>query len=184
MRLFPRFLEASVVLDEFVKSDGTESVDIHARVEDPIPRGEKRPEVVVRVVVDVAVDHVGAGGMRPFGHRIMAQRGAARTDRSLIEGIDSLEETREVDLSGPGRVVVSENQSLPALERFENRFRVLAPEEQIAEDENGVVRGYAVVPVRDESPVHFLDRRERPVAETDDVRVPEMGVGDEPNAAV
>ena len=71
-------------------------------------------------------------------------------------------------------VVVSQDQMLSPGEGLQNWFGGCAPEEQVAEDIDHVGGFDLRVPPFEQNRVHLLQRTERPLAEPDDVEVPEM----------
>ena len=128
----------------------------------------------MHAVVDVPVDHEPAPRLRIAEHRVVAERQDTPVDFNFLQRLDALEIIPEPHALRPGMVVVSQDQMLSPGEGLQDRFGGCAPEEQVAEDMD-LVSGFDLrVPPFEQNRVHLLQRTERPLAEPDDVEVPEM----------
>jgi len=70
--------------------------------------------------------------------------------------------------------VVAEDKVLAPVETLQDWLDVGGPEEQIAENVDRVVRLHLGVPLGDHRLVHLVYRGKRPMAQPDDVEMPEM----------
>ena len=166
--------ECAVVPDQFIESDGLEVVDVRSSIEHSGASGDERPVVIPDVVVDVTVDHVAAPRLRIGKHRIVAERQYPPVDLDFLESLDACEIVGRLDSAHPRVVVVADNQVFATVERLQDRLDLRRPEEEVAEDVDGIVRLHLGVPFREQHLVHLFDRPERAVAKTDDVEMPEM----------
>ena len=72
--------------------------------------------------------------------------------------------------------MISDDQTLFAVQQLQDRFRLLTAEKQIADDTDGITVLNPAVPVFDDGFVHFLYRLKRTIAKFQDIPVPQMGV--------
>ena len=66
-----RFLPSLIVFKKLLKSDRLKSVNVYARVQHSIPAAKERPEVHIRLPMDVTVDHIRPLRVLPAKERIM-----------------------------------------------------------------------------------------------------------------
>ena len=75
--------------------------------------------------------------------------------------------------------MIAEDQTLLPVQPLKNRLWLLAAEEHISHDADGIGVLNAAVPVLNDRFVHFLYRLKRAVTELQYISVPEMWVGNE-----
>lgn len=176
MRRFP----CTVVFQKLVEGGGFVAVHFDAGVEGPVHRFEQRPIGRVGVLVNVAV-HVPAAfasHVVPAHHGVAAQRDQAPVVVDFHEAGYFDELGACFGLFHPPVVVVADDEVLAALELARDHARRFgASIGEIAQHVHIVIVGHLRVPPRDQFGVHFGDIAERAVVQADDVRMPEVGVG-------
>jgi len=162
----------------------------HAAVLSPsfvnVPMEQPRA-LVDRSVVDEAVVLLTVASIGE-----VTENGLGPSDLDLLRSLNDLIEAGiEIALCpplgsstvpGPAAIVVAGNEDLAAAQFCDQRERFgdLAQRE-VADDPDGVVLGYGLVPVVNQSAIHRIDVSERTVAVVDDVGVAEVEVGGEPS---
>ena len=131
----------------------------------------------VERAVDMAEEMAGAAdGVGPVAHRIVEHDEAPAVPFQLADHVDADEEIAAERHRLVVVIALDEvDAAVEAADVLVGIGRVAMGE--VAEMVDEIVRADRVVPVGDEGRVHLLEAAERPLADADDVRIAEMGVG-------
>src|ERR1700730_14151033 len=119
----------------------------------------------------------------PFAHRIMAKDDTMLPEENLA-GEGNARKKRSMTRNGLVVVIPRDKVNFPVqLSKVGVGAKRIA-KTKVAEVIDGVVRSNTIIPARDEHLVHLRDVLERPLAGSDDIFVPEMGIRGKKNSHV